>query len=699
MQPSNIVPASRRRSASVTAAHGHPTRTDRQGDAPAHPAPSSIQSDVSLLGNPITMAEIASLLDRASQPTFQQAQSPHGPLYYPDGVPAPATQPRTRTEADARAVERISALREELRIESTRLGSWINRIPDPPTLTWDHAVRAAQRDRGARRASRANAERIRITAIEHRRSTSPRVDQTASNVAQAEVQPPRQGLPPTNLRTTAPAPVVVRSTPLSPASTVTPDHILSSAFGTTDEGLSDSLGSESPPAARHIPLPEVLTPDSLPNRLPDVEETPGSILVQTETTETVHRPQIVHVRVTTPDPEEVVLNLPSEWGESTFFDMSPSTSTAPGPRARPQINSALTTRGQRVNARLDSDAQAQTFTVQSTEAHPPLDFDESSFLSSFPTLRELFDDIATLPQESARPQTNVPARSDGAGVNLEYRRAIQQARREGLLGVSEVPYIGATIESPMDREINAMRRAEGEHLRSLAQDIVRSNPHRAASSEVAGTANDGPDMTAGRRRLREAIRAQRMRDERAMNNRGSVETPSRDQIAQVPRARYSPTAAATIATSARTDTDSTASNSTTGSTSLHRETSPGTQVDARMSFDQLSERFDDRTAAVRASLDRSRARMRELAELRRDYAELQRRNPEAVRARGEVDLVQVLQNGENAREARVAVERAMQGQDEGVYEGSGQRREGSQRRSRRPEDEGKDEGQYTTLMG
>ncbi|ORX33530.1 hypothetical protein BD324DRAFT_639675 [Kockovaella imperatae] len=610
-QSGAIVPSSRRRRAIHSShASGRPsTSSPPSPSMPAHQTSSSIRADVSSLSRPITMQEITALLDRASQSVPLPASSVNPPpiesTYHPDGVPAtPRERPR-QTETNTYA--RISALRTELRTDTVNLG----------TASSAAALATLARDRGARREYR-NARQ----QGELRRAT--RLDNgiaLAERLSSMDIHPRRQGMPPTNLRQPPPTPIYVRSAPLSPASTITPDHLLSRAFSPESQTL-ESLGSESPLAARHIPLPDVMSSSYEPAMRGEMADPsslvdPAGILVETTESTFDLLSDALGARSSTD------LNLASESARDDeirpnvhYPEVSPSTSTAPRWQDVLLAPDSLTSRGMRVESRMSHlPLSARGASSSNTDS------DQGSWRRRRPLLEpnERYFEVHAVWQG---PPHRQPIR-------------VFEQSQPGSLRI--------------DDEIRAIQREEREHLRSLAQDIVRSrNP--------ASIANRSEDWESHRSYA----------DREAFSHRH--------------RAAYSPTAAATVATSSRTETSSTSStaNSRQSAPSSRGPLQRSNEVDSPLNIDQLNHLDTE----LRASLQRSRRRMMELAEIRRDYVELQNRPSPRTEEGGERDAS--FANLENLLHAEYA---ASAGQDNWqqaqVFEGSGQRRDQDDRQRER----------------
>ena len=675
------------------------------------------------------MEEISVLLDRASQPL----------------PPMPPLVGQTdRSQAEASLEARISDLREQTRALRWRAAYLDSTLDMAQPRSSEHRERAqGQRPRRMAR----NEETARTVEAEAGHLNRLSLAASRPPVEASAVPPPampgllrpeHRGLQPTNLRARSRSPLVIRSSPASPAATITPTSLLDSAFAHSSSvrSLSPHLddtdaipplqGSDSPPAAAHIPLPDTTPAPSSPRI-----QAPHSILVETTETNQTDSGYRVYVPVSTPQPEEVVLTLPSSWEESTLFDMSPSTSTAPRPRTRSPARDSLTSRGMRVEARINSPSPPAP--VSST-----LDRDRDwELFASFPTLRAvLFDDLQigdTLIRAADRPEelwtttdhgpepsgdisfpaTQVAqqplhptverlrrtAPSPTPGEPTDAGRSDSEDRQfSGASRLRMEPYDATELRRTTE-SIRSLAHHEGERLRAIgdALDPPRTHAPPRQSQTLASLAATGQaslvtheSRTEALRQDRERIRRERMRSERVWTERQPGDT-SESRIHEeiqprvpVYRPRPSPTAAATVATSS-SSLDSTMTDSTAPAPSSIAWTTRDTaaaeqnQVDSPLMVRRfLAGDLNRSRVSPGPLIDQSRARLQELATFRRNF--LTSRNESSSRAPaqddGVVDLVQVLSTtGNRTMNPPSSAARRSSGGNEGVYEASGERRE------------------------
>ena len=687
------------------------------------------------------MEEISILLDRASQPL--------------PPIPQPAVS-TDRSSAEASLQASISDLREQTRALRWRAAYLDSTLDIAQPRTGEHRERGqGQRTRRAPRIGESGnvdngpddlpqflPSASSITTSTPAAYHSP-VPPTVSHPLLAE----HRGLQPTNLRARSRSPLVVRSSPASPDATITPTSLMDSAFvhPVSVRSLSPYLedtdampplqGTESPPAAPHIPLPDTTPAPSSPRI-----EAPHAILVETTETSQSDPGYRVYVPVSTPQPEEVVLTLPRSWEESTLFDMSPSTSTAPRTRTRSPVQDSLTSRGRRVESRIHSPSPPAPVSSTGT-----LDRERDwELFAAFPTLRAvLFDDLqlgntvipADRPEElwTTTDLGPEPARD----VNFPAPNAAQQPlhptverlRRSAPSPPSAEPVVNSegnhglripgwrtesheATESRRRAElIRSLAQNEGERLRAIGDARDARQPHAAArqpqtqtSLAAVGQASSvtHESRTEELRQDRERIRRERMRSERVWTERQpgyASESRNQEDAQRIPvyRPRPSPTAAATVATSS-SSLDSTVTNSTSAAPSSNASTTRNTaaaehnQVDSPLMVRRfLAGELNRVGANPGPSIEESRARLRELAIFRRNF--LSGRNDASsgthLRDDGVVDLVQVLSTTENPPRNASSTSAAPRtsANNEGVYEGSGERRDTtSGRSSRRQQD-------------
>ena len=266
------------------------------------------------------------------------------------------------------------------------------------------------------------------------------------------------GLPPTNAGATLhqPPPQVVRYVPVSPASTVMPEPAATPQTPNQVTGRQAS-GSVSVMVQAASSIPSQSESES-PFRFsipPDDDVVFASRpLASTSASPSRLTPNETLHTAFTDAPDQ------NRWHRAHDRDRDPS----------------LTYRGMTVAARLGTNTNLET--------------DESSFLSSFPFIRELYE---APPPDPVSPRTrpNQGERSDGmlnfaqmlaVEQSPETRRFLERERRRLRDFAGRAAANTETRErttSPMDEEVRRLQRDEAERLRSLAQDIVRSRPGQA----------------------------------------------------------------------------------------------------------------------------------------------------------------------------------------------------------------------------
>lgn len=452
-----------------------------------------------------------------------------------------------------------------------------------------------------------SSERSRVVNAEQAVRPAPTapVPITIPSVPQQMVRNPSRGLPPTNAGPTLqqPVPVIVRSTPASAAFTVRPDP------APTDHPTNESTTALTAQTADLYIRYTSPTPFSTAEQARIRSEFPPETNIAFETVPPASTTQ--QHRLTPDETLHIAFTDPPPWHRSNARthnrDRDPS----------------LTYRGMTVAARL-GESTSNTSTATASSA----DTDESSFLSSFPFLRELYE---SPPPDPVSPRTQ-PRQLEGSDGMLNFAQMMADSNRRTTIMEAGT----AVLEQAMSRARPLPDRGGVTHETEV-QRRLQAQEQRRAARERARQEYDHTQASA--RRREEADQLVEYHPDRQGGN--ATASPMDLEVRRIQRAE-----AHRIRTLARDIVSS-------------RPERP-VDVDIPLAARQLE---------ARVSIERSRARIRELAGMRREVGEV--RAEAAVAGFGEEEITVTVGPADRPEESRRVSEA------ETVFEGAGERREGA----------------------